>query len=123
MTFSSFVALDTQSEKILQVCGFVRCCLPLTSSQKSIEEYASSLESGVTKIVIAHRLSTVKSADMIAYVKDGAVLETGNHEVRRVSACHLLFECVNGIACRSSLHVKVTTTRLLVSFLHIASFS
>lgn len=32
-----------------------------------------------TTVVIAHRLSTIKGADVIAVVKDGQIVETGNH--------------------------------------------
>ena len=35
---------------------------------------------GQTIIVIAHRLSTVKNADLIAVVADGRIVETGNHD-------------------------------------------
>lgn len=48
--------------------------------QASIDEYARS-SAGVTRIVIAHRLSTVKHANTIAFVKNGQVLETGTHAV------------------------------------------
>ena len=34
----------------------------------------------VTTIVIAHRLSTVKSADRIIVMKKGRIIEDGNHE-------------------------------------------
>ena len=34
---------------------------------------------GITCIVIAHRLSTIRSADVILVMKDGAVIEQGNH--------------------------------------------
>ena len=35
---------------------------------------------GRTTFIIAHRLSTVRDADMIAAVKDGAVAEIGTHD-------------------------------------------
>ena len=35
---------------------------------------------GRTCFVIAHRLSTVQNADIILVVKDGNVIEQGNHE-------------------------------------------
>ena len=33
-----------------------------------------------TSFVIAHRLSTIKNADMILVMKDGDIIESGNHE-------------------------------------------
>jgi ABC-type transport system involved in Fe-S cluster assembly fused permease/ATPase subunit len=47
----------------------------------SIDNYADSLPQGLTRIIIAHRLSTVKSADAIALVKNGKVVELGSHNV------------------------------------------
>ena len=35
---------------------------------------------GRTSFVIAHRLSTIREADVILVMKDGDVIETGNHE-------------------------------------------
>ena len=35
---------------------------------------------GRTSFVIAHRLSTIKNADLILVLKDGDVIESGNHE-------------------------------------------
>ena len=35
---------------------------------------------GRTSFIIAHRLSTIKNADVILVLKDGDILESGNHE-------------------------------------------
>ena len=45
-----------------------------------IQEAMSRLMRGRTCFVIAHRLSTVKNADVILVVRDGNVIEQGNHE-------------------------------------------
>lgn len=39
-----------------------------------------SLMRGRTVLVIAHRLSTVKSADIVAVVSDGQIVESGSHD-------------------------------------------
>ncbi|ORX80525.1 p-glyco protein, partial [Anaeromyces robustus] len=54
-------ALDTESELIVQ---------------KALEEVSQSR----TTITIAHRLSTIKNADNIVVMKEGRIIETGNHE-------------------------------------------
>ena len=36
---------------------------------------------GRTSFVIAHRLSTIKNADLILVMKDGNIIEQGNHDV------------------------------------------
>ena len=38
------------------------------------------LTQGRTSFVIAHRLSTIKNADLILVLKDGDVIESGNHK-------------------------------------------
>lgn len=35
---------------------------------------------GRTSFIIAHRLSTIKDADLILVLKDGDIIEQGNHE-------------------------------------------
>ena len=35
---------------------------------------------GVTRIVVAHRLSTIRNADVILFIRDGKVTETGNYD-------------------------------------------
>ena len=39
-----------------------------------------NLMKGRTSFVIAHRLSTIKDADLILVLKDGDIIEQGNHE-------------------------------------------
>ena len=39
-----------------------------------------NLMEGRTSFVIAHRLSTIKNADVILVMKDGDIIEQGNHE-------------------------------------------
>ena len=39
-----------------------------------------NLMKGRTSFVIAHRLSTIKNADVILVMKDGDIIEQGNHE-------------------------------------------
>jgi ATP-binding cassette subfamily B (MDR/TAP) protein 1 len=53
-------ALDTQSEKIVQ-------------------DALDKASIGRTCIVIAHRLNTIKNADKINVLKDGTLIERGNH--------------------------------------------
>ena len=53
-------------------------------SEKIISETISKLESGVTVLHIAHRLSTVKDADKIIYMESGRIIATGSFdEVRK----------------------------------------
>ena len=50
-----------------------------TRSEKLITDAFDNMMKGKTSIVIAHRLSTIESADIIIVMKDGAIVETGNH--------------------------------------------
>ena len=38
------------------------------------------LTNGKTSFIIAHRLSTIKNADLILVMKEGNIIEQGNHE-------------------------------------------
>lgn len=49
-------------------------------SERHVQAALEEVMRGRTTILIAHRLSTVEKADMIAVVEDGAVIETGTHE-------------------------------------------
>ncbi len=51
-----------------------------TRTEILIQNAMDSLTKGRTSFVIAHRLSTIKNADLIIVMKDGDVVETGNHD-------------------------------------------
>lgn len=51
-----------------------------TRTELAIQRAMDTLMAGRTSFVIAHRLSTVKNADLILVLKDGDVIESGNHE-------------------------------------------
>ncbi|MXP05599.1 peptidase domain-containing ABC transporter, partial [Apibacter sp. B3546] len=53
-------ALDSENERIIHA---------------NLQEFFK----GKTVIIIAHRLSTVKNADQIVVLKNGQIVETGNH--------------------------------------------
>lgn len=51
-----------------------------TRTEKQIQEAMLKLMQGRTTFVIAHRLSTVRSADLIAVINNGEIVEKGRHE-------------------------------------------
>lgn len=51
-----------------------------TRTEHSIQRAMDNLMKGRTSFVIAHRLSTIKNADIILVMKDGDIIEQGNHE-------------------------------------------
>ena len=51
-----------------------------TRTEQRIQKAMNHLMQGRTSFVIAHRLSTIKDADVILVMKDGDIIEQGNHE-------------------------------------------
>jgi len=51
-----------------------------TRTEVLIQKAMDKLMQGKTSFVIAHRLSTIRDADLILVVKDGNIIEQGNHE-------------------------------------------
>ena len=49
-------------------------------TEKHIEQGLNNLMQGRTVFIIAHRLSTVRNADMILVLEHGEIIERGNHE-------------------------------------------
>ncbi|MBQ0001091.1 MAG: ABC transporter ATP-binding protein [Clostridiales bacterium] len=51
-----------------------------TRTEERIQKAMDNLMEGRTSFIIAHRLSTIRNADMILVMKDGDIIEQGNHE-------------------------------------------
>ncbi|XP_019702682.1 ABC transporter B family member 2 isoform X2 [Elaeis guineensis] len=56
-------------------------------SEKSVQEALDRVMVGRTTVVVAHRLSTIRNADIIAVVQNGKVVETGSHEQLMSDRC------------------------------------
>ena len=51
-----------------------------TRTEELVQVAMDKLTEGRTSFIIAHRLSTIKNADLILVMKDGNIVEQGNHE-------------------------------------------
>ncbi len=51
-----------------------------TQTEQLIQRAIRHILKGHTSFVIAHRLSTIRQSDLILVVKDGKILERGNHQ-------------------------------------------
>jgi ATP-binding cassette, subfamily B, multidrug efflux pump len=51
-----------------------------TRTEEKIQEAMDRLSKGKTSFVIAHRLSTIRNSDLILVMKDGNIIEQGNHD-------------------------------------------
>ena len=49
-------------------------------TERAISDMLDDLEQDVTKLIIAHRLSTVRQADVVVYLEDGRILATGTFD-------------------------------------------
>ena len=51
-----------------------------TRTEVKVQEAFANLMKGRTSFIVAHRLSTIRNADLIIAMKDGNIVESGNHE-------------------------------------------
>ena len=64
-----------------------------TLTEIKIQEAFDELMKGRTSFIVAHRLSTIQNADLILVMKDGKIIEKGNHEelLRKKGFYHKLY--------------------------------
>ena len=82
----------SQGQKQLLCIARVMLCLPPmlildeatssidTRTEMKIQEAFAKMMKGRTSFIVAHRLSTIQSADIILVMKDGNIIEQGSHE-------------------------------------------
>lgn len=82
----------SQGQKQLLCIARVMLCLPPmlildeatssidTRTEQKIQSAFAKMMKGRTSFIVAHRLSTIKEADIILVMKDGNIIEQGNHE-------------------------------------------
>ncbi|MDE7438899.1 MAG: ABC transporter ATP-binding protein/permease, partial [Clostridia bacterium] len=83
-------ALSQGQKQLLCIARIMLCLPPMlildeatssidTRTEMKIQQAFASLMNGRTSFIVAHRLSTIKSADVILVMNNGKVIEQGNH--------------------------------------------
>ena len=82
----------SQGQKQLLCIARVMLCLPPmlildeatssidTRTEMRIQNAFAKMMEGRTSFIVAHRLSTIREADIILVMKDGNIIEQGNHD-------------------------------------------
>ena len=82
----------SQGQKQLLCIARVMLCLPPmlildeatssidTRTEMKIQNAFAAMMKGRTSFIVAHRLSTIRSADVILFMKDGKIMEQGSHD-------------------------------------------
>lgn len=83
--------LSAGQKQLLSIARVMLCLPPIlildeatssidTRTERKIQDALSVLSEGRTSFIVAHRLSTVRNADLILVMRDGNIVETGKHE-------------------------------------------
>ncbi len=84
-------SLSAGQRQLLCIARIMLCLPPMlildeatssidTRTELKIQDAFAKLMKGRTSFIVAHRLSTIRDADLILVMRDGKVIETGNHE-------------------------------------------
>ena len=85
------VSLSQGQKQLLCITRVMLCLPPMlildeatssidTRTEIKIQNAFATMMEGRTSFIVAHRLSTIQSADVILVMKDGNIIEQGNHE-------------------------------------------
>ena len=85
------VSLSQGQKQLLSIARVMLCLPPMlildeatssidTRTECKIQEAFARMMEGRTSFIVAHRLSTIREADMILVMKDGNIIEQGRHE-------------------------------------------
>lgn len=85
-------SLSQGQKQILCIARVMLCLPPMlildeatssidTRTEAKIQDAFARMMKGRTSFIVAHRLSTIREADTILVMKDGSVIEQGNHEI------------------------------------------
>uniref|UniRef100_A0A7C9ENN9 Adenosinetriphosphatase n=1 Tax=Opuntia streptacantha TaxID=393608 RepID=A0A7C9ENN9_OPUST len=87
-------------------------------SEKSVQEALDRVMVGRTTVVVAHRLSTVRNADIIVVMQGGRVVETGSHDelISNPSSAYLSLVKLQEAASSSEFHSQGPTMGRPTSF-------
>lgn len=91
MIGESGVTLSQGQKQLLCIARVMLCLPPMlildeatssidTRTEVKIQEAFAKMMEGRTSFIVAHRLSTIQGADVILVMKDGNIVEQGNHE-------------------------------------------
>lgn len=91
MIGESGVTLSQGQKQLLCIARVMLCLPPMlildeatssidTRTEVKIQEAFAKMMEGRTSFIVAHRLSTIQGADVILVMKDGNIIEQGNHE-------------------------------------------
>lgn len=84
-------SLSQGQKQLLSIARVMLCQPPMlildeatssidTRTEIKIQDAFAKLMKGRTSFIVAHRLSTIQNADRILVMKDGSIIEQGNHE-------------------------------------------
>ena len=87
---SSNLSMSQGQKQLLCITRVMLCLPPMlildeatssidTRTEIKIQEAFNRLMQGRTSFIVAHRLSTIREADVILVMKDGHIIEQGNH--------------------------------------------
>lgn len=84
-------SLSAGQKQLLCIARVMLCLPPMlildeatssidTRTEMKIQNAFAAMMQGRTSFIVAHRLSTIQSADVILYMQDGKILEQGSHQ-------------------------------------------